>query len=225
MLQIIFLNIGLCVILLAIAFVFKKYARVILWSSAITLFVGTLLLVGLGVVNPVSDNETGSSEFWGTIMFLISAAALVIGAEILREKNIKNVEEVVSVDAEIILSETLDTIISFLLMPFTSSFTELARKVFAKAIEAGYMKEDGTHYIWNESKVLLAYMCGRIYCGDKPTVSNIDDREFWKFGRTAFFPDTELNNLFDVSGLGQSRSNRKDLPVPTKSTEIDKFFE
>lgn len=27
MLQIIFLNIGLCVILLAIAFVFKKYAR------------------------------------------------------------------------------------------------------------------------------------------------------------------------------------------------------
>ena len=33
------------------------------------------------VVNPVSDNETGSSEFWGTIMFLISAAALVIGAE------------------------------------------------------------------------------------------------------------------------------------------------
>lgn len=164
-----------------------------------------------GFVNPVSDNETGSSEFWGTIMFLISAAALVIGAEILREKNIKNVEEVVSVDAEIILSETLDT--------------ELARKVFAKAIEAGYMKEDGTHYIWNESKVLLAYMCGRIYCGDKPTVSNIDDREFWKFGRTAFFPDTELNNLFDVSGLGQSRSNRKDLPVPTKSTEIDKFFE
>ena len=77
-------------------------------------------------------------------------------------------------------------------------------------------------------------MCGRIYCGDKPipsktedkpAVSNIDDREFWKFGRTAFFPDTELNNLFDVSGLGQSRSNRKDLPVPTKSTEIDKFFE
>ena len=55
-------------------------------------------------------------------MFLISAAALVIGAEILREKNIMNVEEVVSVDAEIILSETLDT--------------ELARKVFAKAIEA-----------------------------------------------------------------------------------------
>lgn len=66
-------------------------------------------------------------------------------------------------------------------------------------------------------------MCGRIYCGDKPTVSNIDDREFWKFGRTAFFPDTELNNLFDVSGLGQSRSNRKDLPVPTNQQRLINF--
>ena len=44
--------------------------------------------------------------------------------------------------------------------------TELAVKVFAKAIEAGYMSEKGSHYKWNDSKVLLAYMCGRIYCGD-----------------------------------------------------------
>ena len=100
----------------------------------------------------------------------------------------------------------------------------MARKVFAKAIEAGYMKEDGTHYKWNESKVLLAYMCGRIYCGDKPIPSKFDDKGSWKFGET-FFPDTELNNLFDISGLGQSRQNRKDLAVPVKSTEIDKFFE
>lgn len=42
--------------------------------------------------------------------------------------------------------------------------TELAEKVFAKAIEVGYMKEEGSHYKWTESKVLLAYMCGRIYC-------------------------------------------------------------
>lgn len=139
--------------------VFKKYARVILWSSAITLFVGTLLLVGLGIVNPVSDNETGSSEFWGTIMFLISAAALVIGAEILREKNIMNVEEVVSVDAEIILSETLDT--------------ELARKVFAKAIEAGYMKEDGTHYKWNDQKFFWRICVGVFIVGTNQYLQNL----------------------------------------------------
>lgn len=63
MLQVIFLIVGICVVLLAIAFAFKKYARVILWSGAIVLFSGTLLLVGFGVINPVSENETGSSEF------------------------------------------------------------------------------------------------------------------------------------------------------------------
>lgn len=226
MLQIIFLNIGLCVILLAIAFVFKKYARVILWSSAITLFVGTLLLVGLGIVNPVSDNETGSSEFWGTIMFLISAAALVIGAEILREKNIMNVEEVVSVDAEIILSETLDT--------------ELARKVFAKAIEAGYMKEDGTHYKWNESKVLLAYMCGRIYCGDKPMKNHTLLQAICRTNRTynenkkcglivdfvGVFEDVAKSLAFDeetVKTIVQNIDEIKSL-IPTFMQQCIEFF-
>lgn len=50
MLQIIFLVIGLCIIVLTLSFVFKRYARTILWSSAIALFAGTLLLVGIGVI-------------------------------------------------------------------------------------------------------------------------------------------------------------------------------
>lgn len=103
--------------------------------------------------------------------------------------------------------------------------TELAVKVFAKAIEAGYMSEKGSHYKWNDSKVLLAYMCGRIYCGDKPVYSDMDEKSFWKFGRLGVFPDTELSNLFEMPDLGQSWSNRKDLAVPAKSKEIDKFFE
>lgn len=65
--------------------------------------------------------------------------------------------------------------------------TELAVKVFAKAIEAGYMSEKGSHYKWNDSKVLLAYMCGRIYCGDKPVYSDMDEKSFWKFGRLGVF--------------------------------------
>ena len=46
--------------------------------------------------------------------------------------------------------------------------TPLAQQVFALAIEKGLMEEVGNHYKWNESKALLAYMCGRIYCGDYP---------------------------------------------------------
>lgn len=225
MLQIIFLVIGLCIIVLALSFTFKRYARLILWSSAITLFAGTLLLVGVGVINPIDGDNTGSTTFWGTIITLISGAALAFCAEMLKEGNkgkpkVKNGnitetsvsgEQTVGNEGAVVLTGMLNT--------------ELAVKVFAKAIEAGYMNEKDSHYKWNDSKVLLAYMCGRIYCGDKPVYSDMDEKSFWKFGRMGVFPDTELSNLFEMPDLGQSRSNRKDLAVPAKSKEIDKFFE
>lgn len=87
MLQIIFLVIGLCIIVLALSFAFKRYARLILWSSAITLFAGTLLLVGVGVINPIDEDNSGSTTFWGTIITLISGAALAFCAEMLKEGN------------------------------------------------------------------------------------------------------------------------------------------
>lgn len=46
--------------------------------------------------------------------------------------------------------------------------TELARKIFDKAIEEGYIIINDNHYEWTLNKVLLAYMCGRIYCEDYP---------------------------------------------------------
>ena len=222
MLQIIFLVIGLCIIVLALSFAFKRYARLILWSSAITLFAGTLLLVGVGVINPIDEDNSGSTTFWGTIITLISGAALAFCAEMLKEGNKGKIkvqngnssvseEQSVCDEGAVVLTGMLNTV--------------LAGKVFAKAIEAGYMSEKGSHYKWNDSKVLLAYMCGRIYCGDKPVYSDMDEKSFWKFGRLGVFPDTELSHLFEMPDLGQSRSNRKDLVVPAKSKEIDKFFE
>ena len=206
MLQIIFLVIGLFIIVLALSFAFKRYARLILWSSAITLFAGTLLLVGIGVINPIDGDNTGSTTFWGTIITLISGAALAFCAEMLKEGNKGKTK--------------VETVVLIGML-----HTELAIKVFAKAIEAGYIGEKGSHYKWNDSKVLLAYMCGRIYCGDKPEYSEMDEKSYWKFGRMGVFPDTELSNLFEMPDLGQSRSNRKGLAVPAKSKEIDKFFE
>ena len=211
MLQIIFLVIGLCIIVLALSFAFKRYARLILWSSAITLFAGTLLLVGIGVINPIDGDNTGSTTFWGTIITLISGAALAFCAEMLKEGNkgkIKVQNGNSSVSEEQSVGDEGAVVLTGMLN------TELAVKVFAKAIEAGYMSEKGSHY-----------MCGRIYCGDKPVYSDMDEKSFWKFGRLGVFPDTELSNLFEMPDLGQSRSNRKDLAVPAKSKEIDKFFE
>ena len=203
MLQIIFLVIGLCIIVLALSFAFKRYARLILWSSAITLFAGTLLLVGIGVINPIDGDNTGSTTFWGTIITLISGAALAFCAEMLKEGNkgkIKVQNGNSSVSEEQSVGDEGAVVLTGMLN------TELAVKVFAKAIEAGYMS-------------------GRIYCGDKPVYSDMDEKSFWKFGRLGVFPDTELSNLFEMPDLGQSRSNRKDLAVPAKSKEIDKFFE
>lgn len=224
MLQIIFLVIGLCIIVLALSFAFKRYARPILWSSAITLFAGTLLLVGVGVINPIDGDNSGSTTFWGTIITLISGAALAFCAEMLKEGN-KGKTKVQNSNITKTFISVEQTANEETVVLTGMLHTELAVKVFAKAIESGYMNEKGSHYKWNDSKVLLAYMCGRIYCGDKPVYSDMDEKSFWKFGRLGVFPDTELSNLFEMPDLGQSRSNRKDLAVPAKSKEIDKFFE
>ena len=224
MLQIIFLVIGLCIIVLALSFAFKRYARPILWSSAITLFAGTLLLVGVGVINPIDGDNSGSTTFWGTIITLISGAALAFCAEMLKEGN-KGKTKVQNSNITKTFISVEQTANEETVVLTGMLHTELAVKVFAKAIESGYMNEKGSHYKWNDSKVLLAYMCGRIYCGDKPVYSDMDEKSFWKFGRLGVFPDAEPSNLFEMPDLGQSRSNRKDLAVPAKSKEIDKFFE
>jgi len=224
MLQIIFLVIGLCIIVLALSFAFKRYARLILWSSAIILFAGTLLLVGVGVINPIDGDNSGSTTFWGTIITLISGAALAFCAEMLREGNKGKIKvQNANITESFVSGEQKANEEKVVLTGMLN--TELAVKVFDEAITAGYMNEKGSHYKWNDSKVLLAYMCGRIYCGDKPVYSDMDEKSFWKFGRLGVFPDTELSNLFEMPDLGQSRSNRKDLAVPAKSKEIDKFFE
>ena len=217
MLQIIFLVIGLFIIVLALSFAFKRYARLILWSSAITLFAGTLLLVGIGVINPIDGDNTGSTTFWGTIITLISGAALAFCAEMLKEGN-KGKTKVQNGNSSVSGKQTADNEETVVLIGMLH--TELAIKVFAKAIEAGYIGEKGSHYKWNDSKVLLAYMCGRIYCGDKPEYSEMDEKSYWKFGRMGVFPDTELSNLFEMPDLGNLGRIGKTLPFlqnPRKS--------
>ena len=122
----------------------------------------------------------------------------------------KQEENPVCNEGEVVLPKILDT--------------DTARKVFAKAIEAGYIEEVGSHYSWKGTKALLAYMCGRIYCGDYPEYSKYEQKTFWEFGN-GLFPDVELNALFEQTGIGQSRQNRRDMPVPNNAGEIDKFFQ
>jgi hypothetical protein len=68
-------------------------------------------------------------------------------------------------------------------------------------------------------------MCGRIYCGDIPKKGRYEDRPIWKYGNNDNFPDKDLNELFNVTLLRQSRQNRKDATVPNNSSRIDDFFD
>ena len=151
------------VLVLLLSTIFNKHHRIIMWSAAIVFFIGTLLLIGLGIIDPVKDNHPDPVVITGIVTALILSGLFAYGAEKLhiklREKNqqtvqaIDNQSECPDSPKGVVLSGRLDT--------------SLARTIFAKAIEAGYIEEVGSHYSWKGTKALLAYMCGRIYC-DSP---------------------------------------------------------
>ena len=103
--------------------------------------------------------------------------------------------------------------------------TELARKIFDKAIEEEYIIINDDHYEWTLNKVLLAYMCGRIYCEDYPEKTIYDEKMYWMPGRVELFPGAELDKLFNMKDLTQSRHSRKNKAAPVGSEKIDKLFE
>ena len=218
--QIILLQICAFILILVLATVFKRHQRVILWSAAILIFIGTLLLVGIGTIDLIKDNRPNITVTAGVFFALFLSCVLACGAEKLHAKNREKDKQIIqsknnqsegqNMPEKVVLSGRLDT--------------PLARTVFAKAVEAGYMEEAGSHYSWKGTKVLLAYMCGRIYCGDVPEYSKHEQKSFWKFGN-GLFPDVELNALFEQAGIGQSRQNRRDMSVPANAGEIDKFFQ
>ena len=55
--QIILLQIFAFILILLFAAMFRRHQRIILWSAAIVIFTGTLLLIGLGVIDLIKDNR------------------------------------------------------------------------------------------------------------------------------------------------------------------------
>jgi uncharacterized membrane protein len=230
----------------------RRNQRKIFWSIAIVMFIGALLAIATGAVKLVHEDLTHNHlGIAGIFMAIIFAGVNVYIAEklhklepkfkereeALQAKATASEQEVPIVDASaqeeiiedskpepqiepeeptidepkaVVLSQRLDT--------------PLARTIFQKAIEAGIMTEFDGHYKWLGSKVTLAYMCGRIYCDDYPKQQQKSERAIWKFGQKDFFPDVELNELFNETDLAQSRQNRKEESVPKNSVKIDDFF-
>lgn len=102
----------------------------------------------------------------------------------------------------------------------TINNTDLEISVFRKAIEKKYMTQnpDGT-YKWNKTNRLLAYMCGRLYCGDRIREDRSDYIPKYHKG-IGKLPANELKKLFGVD-VGKTRDN---INVPNQYYIIDELF-
>ena len=102
----------------------------------------------------------------------------------------------------------------------TINNTDLEISVYNKAITKEYMtlKPDGT-YKWNKTNRLLAYMCGRLYCGDRVRENKSDYTTEYKKGRGKL-PAKELKKLFGAD-VGKTRDN---IDVPGHYDIIDELF-
>ena len=93
---------------------------------------------------------------------------------------------------------------------------------FNLAIGAGLMKQTANGYEWTESQVLLAYFCGKIYCGDYVKVGKMDST--WKAGNEAFFPEKALGKLFSRPNIGASRRKQLEGTPPKGYQKIEQLF-
>ena len=149
------------------------------------------------------------------------AASIPVLAPVSIEEESEGKNETVKKGTDVLITE--DGSLKGVIIPRGLN-TPLARRVFTKALEAGYISVNGTRLIWNDSTVLLAYMCGRIYCKDKAEKVSHENKYCWEKGQDGL-PNAELTRLFQREGIGQARLNRKSATAPKKFEEIDKFFE
>ncbi len=104
--------------------------------------------------------------------------------------------------------------------------TEKAKQVFARAVETGLMQVQEGRYKWARSNALLAYMCGRLYCGDEVVYDMPRKDMAYKHG-VGYFPETALQQLFvGVTRLAQTRAQMKKRgSCPKSYKEIDVLFQ
>ena len=173
------------------------------------------------MLRPSWGTETGTAVIVGISTAIGCAITLIYAAEDLHQKKRikgKKITETESVQEDMVPDHHKVTLPSRL-------DTELARKIFDKAIEEEYIIINDDHYEWTLNKVLLAYMCGRIYCEDYLEKTIYDEKMYWMPGRVELFPGTELDKLFNMKDLTQSRHTRKNKAAPTGFEKIDKLFE
>lgn len=113
----------------------------------------------------------------------------------------------------------------FVLPPELNS--PIAQTIFSKAIEEGYISQKGDLLQWHKSNALLAYFCGRLFCGDVLTFEVGSERPLYK--RAGKLPETAIMGVFlDQYGKklpGLSDSRRQLSYAPFGYEIIDELFD
>ena len=87
------------VLVLLLSTIFNKHHGIIMWTAVIVFFIGTLLLIGLGIIDPVKDNHPDPVVITGIFTALILSGLFAYGAEKLRIKlRNKNQQTVQTID-------------------------------------------------------------------------------------------------------------------------------
>lgn len=98
--------------------------------------------------------------------------------------------------------------------------------VLRNAMEQGYLSVTPEYKLtWmHESKTLLAYFCGRMWCGDSSHYSCEAHTHIWDRAMKKMFPEKDLTVLFGERNLRTLRKNRDLCPLPEGWQEIESFF-
>lgn len=84
---------------------------------------------------------------------------------------------------------------------------EKVQEFFRNAIDAGFITETKSEYKWNYTNALLAFFCGKIYCGD----CSVNGKRGKKIKNGAgSFQAERLEALFNVKNLARSRVQNHD---------------
>jgi len=111
-------------------------------------------------------------------------------------------------------------------LPKMLQITMLNAQAFEGAMNKGYIviAEDGEHLEWTlGNKTLLAYFCGKMWCGDIGVYSARKKCMLWQCGKGAF-PADALKHVFNTNVLATSRCRRKNMPLPQHFELIDNLF-
>lgn len=103
----------------------------------------------------------------------------------------------------------------------TINDTDKEKLVFGNALQKQYMSLNDGCYKWTLAKSLLAYMCGRLYCGDRIKEDDSDYSKEYIKGNTQM-PAQEVKTLF---GGVDVASNRYSIKAPPRNSwKVDELF-